>query len=208
MSFDYVITPLFGAAADAPALGAALAIGRRFKAHLEVMHARIDPAAWLYVVGQGVSGAMVDQMLEASRREVEERSARAHETFAHETEGVTRADEPLETKAFTVGWRELDGRPSECVGRSSDASPRDRPAGMAPAMRNLAGLRSQATQRYQQRGSANRWIARPITDRRRPSLTALTQGSMVGAVLAAVTPFRSTGTDLNARSHRCTWRGA
>lgn len=116
MSFDYVITPLFGTADDAPALRAALAIGRRFEAHVEIQHARIDPAASVYVMGQGVSGALVDQMLEASRREVEERSARAHEAFAHETAGVTRADEPPETKAFTVGWRELNGRPAECVG--------------------------------------------------------------------------------------------
>ena len=62
-------------------LDTAAAVARQFAAHLDVMHVRADPATLVPIVGEGMSGAMVEQVMDAMTKAVESRSQRAKSAF-------------------------------------------------------------------------------------------------------------------------------
>jgi nucleotide-binding universal stress UspA family protein len=62
-------------------LGAGLVVAKQFDAQLEVLHVRADPATLVPLVGEGMSGAMVEQVMETMTKAVEERAQRARAAF-------------------------------------------------------------------------------------------------------------------------------
>jgi len=62
-------------------LGAGIAVARQFGAHLDVLHVRADPATLVPIVGEGMSGAMVEQVMEAMTKAVEGRAEKARTAF-------------------------------------------------------------------------------------------------------------------------------
>ena len=63
------------------ALAAAFRIGQQFDAHVDALHVQIDPAAALPLVGDAMSGVMVDEMMSVAKQEAEGRTKKARNLF-------------------------------------------------------------------------------------------------------------------------------
>jgi nucleotide-binding universal stress UspA family protein len=113
-------------AKTAPAtLGLALMVGRNHAAHVEALHVRIDPASAVPLVGEGMSGAMVEEMLTVAERQATER-AQGIRTLFDQTcaaQGIARTEAPFSDPQLSVHWREEVGREEEVLaeaGRLAD----------------------------------------------------------------------------------------
>jgi nucleotide-binding universal stress UspA family protein len=62
-------------------LEAALRVGRHLGCHVEAMHVRSDPAAALPMVGEAMSGAMVDEMMGVADKEAGHRANKTRAMF-------------------------------------------------------------------------------------------------------------------------------
>ena len=124
MSIRFVLTPLFGEAADTGALQAGLGVAQRFQAHLGALFLRIDPFDAVPIVGEGVSPAIIEQLTEAAAAEMDRRRAAARATFdqACSAAGITLADAPAGPRAASAGWIEETGRRDELLPRRARAS--------------------------------------------------------------------------------------
>jgi nucleotide-binding universal stress UspA family protein len=125
MSIRVVLIPLFGSASDASCLQAGLAVAERFRAHLDGLFVRIDPADVIPAIGEGVSPAVVMQLTEAAAAEMARQSAAAQAAFeaACKQAGIALAEGPGKGAAASARWIELTGRRDEIIprrGRLSD----------------------------------------------------------------------------------------
>src|SRR5262245_26840697 len=80
-------------------LNAAVQLARRFRAHLEVAHLKADPASLVPVVGEGMSGALIEQMIDSMSRMLEGRAKVARTAY----------DRTVGTSGVTATWREISG---------------------------------------------------------------------------------------------------
>lgn len=81
MAFKLILVPVTGGDGDTVVLDAALALAQRFASHIEALHARIDPRDAVPFLGEGASGALIQQIMEAAQRDSGNRAARARATF-------------------------------------------------------------------------------------------------------------------------------
>src|SRR5262249_2077115 len=75
MDIRKLLLPLTGTAAGEAALAAALIIARMGNAHVTALHGRVDSRGVAPLAGEGVSGAMIEEMMSATEKES---AARAH----------------------------------------------------------------------------------------------------------------------------------
>ncbi len=110
----------------APAtLGLAFLLGRDHASHVEALHVRADPASAVPLVGEGMSGAMVEEMLAVAERQAAERAGRIRGEFdaASRQLGASMVTVPTVPPVFSALWREEMGREEEVVanaGRLTD----------------------------------------------------------------------------------------
>lgn len=122
MAIKVILTPLFGVPSDTAALGTALAVARKFAAHIDVMHIRADPRTMIPYIGEGMSGALIEEMIASAEQQAEERAKRVRKTFddwqakSGLAMGDTAADGP------NCAWIEDTGRPDACVARRGRVS--------------------------------------------------------------------------------------
>ncbi len=62
-------------------LDTAVSVAKSFGAQLEALHVRADPATLVPIVGEGMSGAMVEQVMDAMAKSVESRAQRARAAY-------------------------------------------------------------------------------------------------------------------------------
>ncbi len=138
MSIRTILVPVDGSKASGAALDLAFAVGRLFKAHVDVLFVKPDPKNAVPMLGEGMSGAMIEEMLEQAERDAVAQAAGAHALF----DGRTRAaevpvvDSPPGPDALSASWRETEGREDEIVGRLGqvrDLSVVARPLGVETA---------------------------------------------------------------------------
>jgi nucleotide-binding universal stress UspA family protein len=104
-------------------LDLAFKLGARFDAYTEVLHVKVNPADVIPVVGEGMSGAMVDRMMSDLSQTAEQQSAQARRLFEDHCAAVDMP--PREAKGtrapgqFAVAWRQLVGREAEEVAKSA-----------------------------------------------------------------------------------------
>ncbi|HIJ61230.1 MAG TPA: universal stress protein [Rhodospirillaceae bacterium] len=106
-------------------LGLALMVGQAHQAHVEAIHVRPDPAASVPLIGEGMSGAMVEEMMAAADAQATERASRVRAQFAAVRErcNAPLASGPAPEPQFSVSWREEAGREEEVLanaGRLTD----------------------------------------------------------------------------------------
>lgn len=121
MSFRTLLVPLFGTESDRAALKAALTFARGFDAHVEALFAKLDPRDAIPVLGEGMSGAMVEEIMKAAETDTTTHRALARRTFdeAVAAAGARFADSPPVEESLTAGWNEILGRAEEvAVGES------------------------------------------------------------------------------------------
>jgi nucleotide-binding universal stress UspA family protein len=124
MSIRIILTPLFGDDADAAAAQAAFAVTRRFDAHVEGLFVRIDPFDLIPIVGEGVSPAVIDDLTNAAKVEMDKRAsaARAHFEAARTAAGAALAERPPAPGGTSARWSEITGRREEVIPRRARVS--------------------------------------------------------------------------------------
>jgi nucleotide-binding universal stress UspA family protein len=89
MAIRKVLLPLTGTAAGEAALATALTIARRWNAHVLALHVRVDSRDVAPLAGEGLSGAMIEEMMSATEKESSDRAQAVRTMFER---FVTRHD--------------------------------------------------------------------------------------------------------------------
>ena len=91
-----ILVPMGGVSERSRHLDAALGLARRFNAHVDALHAALDPRDSVAYLGDGMTGTMISQVMAAAEKESEERAAKAKKVFSDTcTElGVAVSDDP------------------------------------------------------------------------------------------------------------------
>lgn len=133
MSVRTILVPVTGLAGSSSALEAGLRLGRRLGAHVEAVHVALDPRESVAFLGEGMTGAMIEEIMAATEREAGQRGARARALF----DELSRALEPPIVEAgaavegFSAAYVSLTGREEEHIalsGRLADLIVLDQPA--------------------------------------------------------------------------------
>lgn len=124
MPLKSILVPLNGTDSDLVALRAGIAVARDFQAHLRGMFIRLDPRDAIPMLGEGMSGAMVDEIMRAAEGETSNHraSGRRHFDAVLTDSGVVLGDRPGVAGA-SASWSEVTGRVEDVVpaeGRTTD----------------------------------------------------------------------------------------
>lgn len=125
MTYKTILVPLGGGDNDAVAMKAALSVARDFDAHIVGLFVTLDPRDAVPMLGEGMSGAMVDEIMRAAEGESNTHRAAARRVFdaAVAAAGVELRDAPNGVEAPSAAWREVVGRVEDVVpleGRLAD----------------------------------------------------------------------------------------
>ncbi len=112
-----IILPLNGTETGHAALATALLVARQFDAHVTALHVRADSREVAPLAGEGLSGAMVEEMMTAAEREMTQRSRQVTGVFeafvrAHD---VTLGDARHGQDRPTASLRLITGREDDIV---------------------------------------------------------------------------------------------
>jgi nucleotide-binding universal stress UspA family protein len=118
MAIKLVLVPITGTDDDGAVLEAAWNLATRFAAHMEVLHAQLDPRDAVPFLGEGASGALIQQIMEAAQRDSATRTTRARASFEswRQRHSIPLAA-PGVASGPTASWREDVGAEDEVVGR-------------------------------------------------------------------------------------------
>lgn len=135
MSIRKILVPVDGTDATRFSLETAFLLGRDVEAHIEALHVRADPRLAVPLVGEGMSGAMIEELIELTEKETAARAVRAREMFdlARESSGLPVSEIPSKTGP-TTSWMEVVGAEEEIVvqrGRLADLLVVARPTALA-----------------------------------------------------------------------------
>lgn len=117
MAIKVILTPLFGVPSDEAALATALAVARKFSAHMDIMHIRADPRTMIPYIGEGMSGALIEEMIASAEQQAEERSQKVRNTFDDWRARTGLATGDSAADGPNCAWMEDTGRPDACVAR-------------------------------------------------------------------------------------------
>ena len=125
MGYRRLLLPLTGTAAGEAALATALDVARIWNAHLHCLHVRVDARDVAPLAGEGLSGAMIEEMMAATERESGERASRVRQMFdrfiaAHGD--LTLANDPntaLKVPGVTLSFETIAGREEDVVAQQS-----------------------------------------------------------------------------------------
>ena len=137
MSIRKILVPVDGTPAARPVLETAFAVGRHFAAHVEALHVRPDPRDAIPLVGEGMSGAMIEELITITEEEGASRAATARAMFdeIREAADIPIAGKPSSAE-LSAAWLEETGREDETTvrrGRLADLVVVGRPTVQAEA---------------------------------------------------------------------------
>src|SRR5580692_9067475 len=81
MAIRKLLLPLTGTAAGESALATALTVARIWNAHVTALHVRVDSRDVAPLAGEGLSGAMIEEMMSATEKESTERAHAVRSMF-------------------------------------------------------------------------------------------------------------------------------
>ncbi len=116
MPIRKLLLPLTGTAAGESALTTALMVARAWNAHLTALHVRVDSRDVAPLAGEGLSGAMIEEMMSATERESSDRSTAVRTMFDRfvQEHGVVVA-EPHAGAGATANFASVTGREDDLV---------------------------------------------------------------------------------------------
>ncbi|MDB5369788.1 MAG: universal stress protein UspA [Roseomonas sp.] len=124
MAYRRLLLPLTGTAAGEAALHTALMVARIWNAHVHCLHVRVDARDVAPLAGEGLSGAMIEEMMAATERESGERANRVHALFERFVQGrdvtiALNAESALKTDGPTLSFESIAGREEDVVAQQS-----------------------------------------------------------------------------------------
>jgi nucleotide-binding universal stress UspA family protein len=81
MAYRRLLLPLLGTDAGRAALATAFVAARIWRAHVHALHVRVDPRDVAPLAGEGLSGAMIEEMMAVTEKEAAERAKGADAQF-------------------------------------------------------------------------------------------------------------------------------
>lgn len=119
MDYKRITAVVGGADTNRSTIGLAFTVGRQFSAHVEALHVRADPRQAIPYMGEGMSGAMVDDILRMAEKEAADRAAKARATFDElcKASAVPIVEAPSAMDALSASWCEIVGRDEEIIAR-------------------------------------------------------------------------------------------
>ncbi|MCZ6465907.1 MAG: universal stress protein, partial [Alphaproteobacteria bacterium] len=117
MGIRTILVPLDGSEASKPALETAFMVGRDLAANVKVLHMRADPKDAVPLLGEGMSGTMIEEMIELAETEAAKRAARARAMFDGlcAEHGIAVVDKPDPAEKVSASWTEDMGREDEAT---------------------------------------------------------------------------------------------
>ena len=96
MTIRNILVPLDGGDGGASVLETAVLVAKSQGAHLDVVHVSPDSREAVPLLGEGMSGAMIEEMIDLAEREAGERTAAARAQFDSmlSTSGLSAVDGP------------------------------------------------------------------------------------------------------------------
>lgn len=120
MGLRTILVPMDGTPSGGAAMALALALGKEHNAHIEVLHVRIEAKSAVPLLGEGMSGAMIEEMIDLAEQEAKARALAARQQF---DEARAAYDAPLLERpaaagaGFSLWWNELSGREEDVLVR-------------------------------------------------------------------------------------------
>ncbi len=138
-----ILVPLMGTAADDAAVATAFQLARPSGAHVEGLFVRADPRDAIPLFGEGVSGALVEEIMQAAASEGATHATEARALFARlaAAAGATPAADPPGPGRVSSSYREVTGRAEHVLpveGRLADLLVMSRSSAKADAVYALA----------------------------------------------------------------------
>jgi len=121
MAIRKLLLPLTGTAAGEAALSTALIIARSWNAHLLALHVRVDSRDVAPLAGEGLSGAMIEEMMTATERESSDRAQAVHTMFDRfvAAEDVTLGEPHGGFVGATASFASVTGREEDLVAQQA-----------------------------------------------------------------------------------------
>ncbi len=115
MNITTILVAVTGTDAGRAVLDAAMQVGRHLGAHVEGLHARRDPRDGLAYSGEGMTGAMIEELITTAEQENTALTERARGDFAAACEkaGVGQSEATATSGQLTVHLRVESGREEE-----------------------------------------------------------------------------------------------
>lgn len=119
MAIRKILLPLAGVASARPALSTALMLGERWRAHVHALHVRTDTRDVAPLAGEGLSGAMIEEMMASTEKEGNTEARALGALFEAETSsrGIT-VGAPVHAAAGTV--QTASARFTSVIGREEE----------------------------------------------------------------------------------------
>ncbi|TVR98245.1 MAG: universal stress protein [Rhodospirillales bacterium] len=118
MAIRRILVPFAATEPAGKALDAAFALARALDAHVAVLHVRPDPQATVPLLGEGVSGAMVEELITLTEREAASHARQARSRFdARRAEAGLDIVESPTAHGPSVRWLEVTGREDDATVR-------------------------------------------------------------------------------------------
>ncbi len=123
MSMRKILVPLAGRPDDDEVLSTALSVARAFKAQLVGLFARPDPSEALPYLGDGVSGQVIEDLMQAAREGADEACARVRAALEKTASaaGVAVAKEGGKAEMPSARFLDVTGRRDEIIAKHSAA---------------------------------------------------------------------------------------
>ncbi len=135
MTIATVLALIDGLPGSETTLKAALSVGQAFDANVELLHVSVPPESAIPMVGEGMTGAVIEEIMESAKLNAEQRGKAARGLFdKHCVDAglaLIEAGAAPESGRFTVAWRQVTGIESEEVaqrGKFFDLTVLARPA--------------------------------------------------------------------------------
>ncbi len=121
MTIRKLLLPLTGTAAGEAALSTALMIANIWNAHVTALHVRVDSRDVAPLAGEGLSGAMIEEMMSATEKESTDRAHAVHNMFdtfvaAH---NVVLGPGHFKSETATASFATITGREEDLVAQQA-----------------------------------------------------------------------------------------
>jgi len=141
MTLRTILIPVDGTDESNRSLEQGLLLGRQMDSHIDALHVRSDPKDTVPLLGEGMSVAMIEDMMDIAEKEGVSRSSRARQAFdaAVQKHSALVTETPAAT-GFSARWLEETGREDDAVaahGRLADLIVAARPTETSDVSTNL-----------------------------------------------------------------------
>ena len=121
MPIRKILLPLTGTAAGEAALSTALITARIWNAHVTALHVRVDSRDVAPLAGEGLSGAMIEEMMSATEKESSDRAHAVHSMFDRfvARHDVLVAEARYGATTATASYATVTGREEDLVAQQA-----------------------------------------------------------------------------------------